>query len=111
MTNIDLLFAIYKEALQNKQQADKNYEHARQRLQEALQGPSVPAEDPNPAVETFTVGSRTRLGTRHTVVRYKDGNVTCSCEGFKFRKNCGHGGRVIGPTRENGSALSVPVGG
>lgn len=109
MTNIDLLFAIYREALQNKEKADKNYEHARERLQQALDGPSTPSLDRNPVAETWAVGSRTRLGTRHNLTRYADGNVTCTCEGFKFRKNCGHGGRVVGPTRENGTALSVPA--
>jgi hypothetical protein len=107
--NIDILFAQYREALNDKTRADRNYELARQNLQDALQGPSTPETDPNPIVETITVGSRTRIGTRHVLHRFADGNVTCSCEGFRFRKNCGHGGRVIGPTRENGSALSVPA--
>jgi len=109
VTSIDILFAQYKEALADKQRADRNFEHARQRLQDGLTDPEVLSVDPNPVVETWTVGSRTRLGTRYTMRRYADGNITCECDGFKFRKRCGHGGRVVGPTRMNGSAVSVPA--
>lgn len=99
---IENLFNEFRAAKAAKERADARFVAARDRLIKALNdiGPGLPR---NPVQETWTVGSRTRPGVRHILSRFANGNVVCSCEGFRFRKNCSHGGKVVGPTREDGS--------
>lgn len=89
MPDMRELFDQYIDALNRKNEADRAFEDARQRLSDALQADPVAQAVVQPP-KTWTVPSRAHEHIRYTVTEYPDGRRTCTCPGYTFRKACRH---------------------